>query len=249
MRVNREGRVLRVTLNRPEKRNALNLELCGELVAAFDRGESDPEVGAILLDGSGKAFCAGMDLDEVLEPDTGRFSDVHERLFTVGARIAKPVVAAVQGAALAGGTGLVANCHIVFAAEEATFGLTEIRIGLWPFVIFRVVAMAMGERRATELALTGRMVGAREAREFGLVHHVVPAEELAARAAETAAALAAYSSTAIRTGLSFVRRNPGHRLGEGRRNRPATCGCRCSPAEISRRGCVPSTNGGGTANM
>src|SRR5262249_14234541 len=129
--VSREGRVLRVTMNRPEKRNALNGALCRELVTAIDEGDRDPDVGAILLGGEGQAFCAGMDLSEMLNGREAELEDWHERLFTVARRVRTPIVAAVQGAALAGGTGLVANAHIVVASEDATFGLTEIRIGLW----------------------------------------------------------------------------------------------------------------------
>ena len=205
LQISREGRVLRLTLNRPERRNALNLELCGALGAALDEAEADAGVGAILLSGNGKSFCAGMDLHEVLSPAGGDINEAHERIFSAGIRMAKPLVAAVHGAALAGGTGLAANCHIVVAAEDATFGLTEIRIGLWPFVIFRTVAAAVGERRATELALSGRIFPAAEAREYGLVHHVVETAEVLERALEIARAIAESSPTAVRAGLAFVR--------------------------------------------
>jgi enoyl-CoA hydratase/carnithine racemase len=200
----REGRILRLRLNRPEKRNALNVELCRALTTALDRADADLSVGAVLLTAEGKAFCAGMDLDEVLSAGRDALNQVHEQLFTVGSRMTKPVVAAVHGAALAGGFGLVANCPVVLASEDATFGLTEIRLGLWPFVIFGGVAAAVGERRAVELSLTARTIDAREAWQMGLVHQVTPAAELAARAEETAAALAASSPTAVRSGLMFV---------------------------------------------
>ena len=203
--VRRNGRLARVVLNRPEKRNALSLELCRGLVNALEEAAADPGVGAILLSGNGKAFCAGMDLGEILEADTGAIDTVHEQLFTAGLRLAKPLIAAVHGPALAGGTGLVANCHVVVAADDATFGLTEIRLGLWPFVIFRAVVAAMGERRATELALTGRIFGAAEAREYGLADHVVPAAELESRSVEIATGIANASPTAADIGLRFVR--------------------------------------------
>ena len=198
-------RVLRIALNRPEKRNALNLDLCRELVAALDTADGDPRVGAVLLCGNGKSFCAGMDLAEAATADPAAMSQIHEQLFTVHSRITKPIVAAINGAALAGGTGLVANAHIVVASEEATFGLTEIRIGLWPFLIFRGVALAIGERRAVELALTGRIVGAREALEWGLVHQVVANPETESAAAEIAKQLSEASPVALRSGLEYVR--------------------------------------------
>lgn len=197
-------RVLRIALNRPEKRNALNLDLCRELVAALDTADSDSRIGAVLLCGNGKSFCSGMDLTEVGTADAEAMNQVHEQLFTVNARITKPIVAAVNGPALAGGTGLVANAHIVAAAEDATFGLTEIRIGLWPFLIFRGVSLAIGERRCVELALTGRIVGSREALDWGLVHHVVPGGETEAVAAGIAQRLSRSSPLAIRSGLEYV---------------------------------------------
>jgi enoyl-CoA hydratase/carnithine racemase len=205
LQISREGRVLHLALNRPERRNALNMDLCVALGAALEKAENDTGVGAILLSGNGKSFCAGMDLHEVLSPSGGDISEAHERIFSAGIRMTKPLVAAVHGAALAGGTGLVANCHVVVAAEDATFGLTEIRIGLWPFVIFRTVVAALGQRRASELALTGRIFGANEARDYGLAHHVVDAESLMPRAREIAGSIAEASPTAIQAGLAFVR--------------------------------------------
>jgi enoyl-CoA hydratase/carnithine racemase len=205
LQISREGRVLQLALNRPERRNALNMDLCSALGAALEEAENDAGVGAVLLSGNGKSFCAGMDLHEVLSPGAGDVDEVHERIFTAGIRLTKPLIAAIHGAALAGGTGLAANCHIVVAAEDATFGLTEIRIGLWPFVIFRTVVAAVGQRRATELALSGRIFPASEAREYGLVHHVVEPAVLMQRAQEIAAAIAEASTTAIQAGLAFVR--------------------------------------------
>lgn len=205
LQISREGRVLHLALNRPERRNALNMELCGALGAALEEAESDAGVGAILLSGNGKSFCAGMDLHEVAPPGGGDIHEVHERIFSAGIRMTKPLIAAVHGAALAGGTGLAANCHIVVAAGDAKFGLTEIRIGLWPFVIFRTVVAALGQRRATELALTGRIFTASEAREYGLVHHVVEPADLMERAWAIARAIAEASPTAIQAGLGFVR--------------------------------------------
>jgi enoyl-CoA hydratase/carnithine racemase len=202
-----DGRLLRLTLDRPQKRNALDLELCRALVAALDAADQDPGVGAILLNANGKSFCAGMDLHEIDHADDGAISLVHEQLFTIGGRLSKPLIAAVHGAALAGGTGLVANCHIVISSEDATFGLTEIRLGLWPFLVFRAVAAAVGERRTVELSLTGRIFGAAEARELGLVHQVAanPAVgSLEARALEVAFAIAESSPAAIQSGLRSV---------------------------------------------
>ncbi|HLK70061.1 MAG TPA: enoyl-CoA hydratase-related protein [Bryobacteraceae bacterium] len=203
----REGRVLRLILNRPDQRNALNAQLCRALTTAIEGADRDPTVGAILLAGRGKGFCAGMDLKEAGSGDTGELAAVHERLFTLGFRISKPLIAAVHGAALAGGTGLVANCHIVIATADSTFGLTEVRIGLWPFLVFRAVSMALGERRTVELALTGRIFNGAEAHEMDLVHEI--AADADRRSREVAELVAGFSPTAIQSGLRFVHESRG----------------------------------------
>ncbi len=201
----RSGRVLRVTLNRPEKRNALSVELAGDLSHAIEAAAEDRSVGAVLVHGAGKSFCAGMDLGEMGKVDPDELARVHERLFTLGARLMKPLIMAVHGAALAGGTGLVANAHITYASPDATFGLTEIRLGLWPFVIYRSVAAAVGERRTLELALTGRIFGAAEAAQYGLVHSVVPEDQLLPQAEAAATQIADSSPTALRAGFEYLR--------------------------------------------
>ncbi len=197
------GRVLHLRMNRPEKRNALSVELCRELVQAMEGADSSHAAGAILLTAAGPVFSAGMDLAEIDGDTTTAIDVMQESLFTIGARLSIPIVAAVCGAALGGGTGLVANCHVVIASPQATFGLTEIRLGLWPFLVFRAVSAGLGERRTMELAVTGRTFPAAEAREFGLVHQVTETAE--ERALEVAEAIASSSPTAIRTGLGYVR--------------------------------------------
>lgn len=201
------GRVLRLVLNRPEKRNALNAALCRELVDAVSRGNRDPHVGVIVIAGSGECFCAGMDIGEVQEIRPETIGNVHEQLFTMSARLSKPLIAEVNGPAYGGGVGLVANCHIVIASERAKFGLTEIRLGLWPFLVFRAVSVALGERRAVELALTGRIFDVQEAKQMGLVQEV--SDDLPKRVAELAAQLAEGSPSAIRSGLNFVQEARG----------------------------------------
>jgi enoyl-CoA hydratase/carnithine racemase len=198
------GRVLHVTLDRPEKRNALSLALARRLAETLDEASSDDKVGAILLTAAGKGFCAGMDLGEMGRVEPAELGQVHERLFTCGARLRKPLLAAVHGTALAGGTGLVANAHIVFASPEATFGLTEIRLGLWPFLIYRAVVAAVGERRALELSLSGRVFAAEEAARYGLVHTVCPLDELMPQAESAARRIAESSPGAIAAGLEYV---------------------------------------------
>jgi enoyl-CoA hydratase/carnithine racemase len=215
--LSREGRVLRLTLNRPDKRNALNLEMCREIVSALRDANNDQTLGAILLAGSGKAFCAGMDLTEAADVDREELAAIHDQLFSFNSWMLRPVVAGVQGAALAGGTGLVANAHIAIAEAGATFGLTEVRIGLWPVLIFPAVIRAVGERRAVELALTGRTFGAPDAERWGLVSETVASGELPARAAEVAHSLADSSLSAIQSGLEYTREIRGKNDEEVRR--------------------------------
>jgi len=200
-----EERVLRVTLNRPDKRNALTLQMCRELAETLERAEDDPAIGSVLLAAKGDVFSAGMDLEEALAGDSDEHAAVHKRIFTIGARLTLPVVAAVAGPALGGGLGLVANAHVVVAAQGSSFGLTEIRLGMWPFVVFRAVALAIGERRALELALTGRVFGTQEALAWGLAHEVAHAFEMEERAAQIASQIAASSRDTIRRGMAFVR--------------------------------------------
>jgi enoyl-CoA hydratase/carnithine racemase len=212
LQITREGRVLRIVLNRPEKRNALDNHLCHALVESLEEAFRDASIGAILLCANGKHFCSGMDLSEITispqSPPTQPLSPtpdprLHEQLFTIGARAEKPIVAAVTGASLGGGMGLVGNCHIVVAHPDASFGLTEIRVGLWPFFVFRILALGLGERRVLELALTGRIVSAPEALEIGFVQEI--ASDPQSRATEIARTLSEFSPVTIRAGLKFAR--------------------------------------------
>ncbi len=198
------GRVARFSINRPEKRNALNSETCRQLLEAIDHAEADPGIGTMMLRGNGTAFCSGMDLGEVLSADQEELVELHERLFTIIQRARKPILAAVHGAALAAGMGLAANAHIVIAAPDARFALTEIRIGLWPVIVFRSVARAIGERRATELSLTGRTIGADEALNYGIVSQLACDPQV--QALELATTLSQFSPTALATGLEQIAR-------------------------------------------
>lgn len=207
--ISSQGRLRRLTLNRPEKRNALDVALCRSLLDAIREAAADRAVGAILLDAEGKDFCSGMDLSEALETDLDAMLALHQELFAIGAGLRKPMVSAVQGAALAGGLGLALNAHIVVASAGARFGLTEVRIGLWPYMIFPVVAAAVGARKATELALTARVVDAEEACRIGIVDVVVEPGTLDERAERIALDLANGSAAAIEQGLSFVQQIVG----------------------------------------
>ena len=205
----RENKIQRITINRPDKRNALSIELCHDLLNAFREAEVDPAVNVVLLDAAGPSFSAGMDLGEIAEPDFVRLADVHEELLTIGFRYSKPIVAAVQGAVFGGAVALVANAHVVVAAEETKFCCTEIHIALWPYVAFRAIEAAVGERRAMELALTGRVALAQEAYEWGLVTQVVPQENVHEAATRFAVQMEAFDGEALSQGVQFINQSRG----------------------------------------
>jgi enoyl-CoA hydratase/carnithine racemase len=209
LEISREAAVLRVTLNRPEKRNALSADMCRGIVDAVEGASEDSSIGAVLLNAKGDVFCAGMDLDEAASPEAAQYTAIHERLFTLGARMRKPIVTAVQGPALGGGVGLICTSHIAVAAHGSSFGLTEIRLGMWPFVIYRSVALALGERRALELSLMGRIFNVPEALQWGLIHEATPAFELDDRATAIAMHVSEMSPQAISRGLDFVQKTYG----------------------------------------
>lgn len=202
------GRVLEITLNRPEKRNALSHDMCAGLLSLCE--ETDASVGAIVWKAKGPVFCSGMDLED---PSTGA-TEIHGRLFTLGQRMRKPIVAAVGGPALGGGLGLVANSHIAIAAHGAQFGLTEIRVGMWPFVIYPAIERVFGPRRTLELALSSKIFNTPEAMAWGLVSEVVPPIELDDRVDAIANTLAKASSETINRGMGFVASLSGRALDE-----------------------------------
>lgn len=209
LKIIRDERVLHLILDRPEKRNALNAELCTALVDAITAAQTDATIGSVLIDSSGPVFCAGMDLDEATSPQASSLNAIHEKLFTIGATSKKPIVAAVMGPTLGGGIGLLANAHVVVAAQGTLFGLTEIRIGLWPFVIYRSVEAAIGSRRTLELSLTGRLFSVQEALTWGLVHHSAPNFEVDDRATQVARELSHASPDATALGLRYVHESRG----------------------------------------
>ena len=189
LRVEQDRRLCRITLANPENRNMLDAAACRKLLLELGNAGSDDATGAILLDADGPVFCAGA------EPED-------DALFTIAERIAKPIVSAVRGVALSGGLALIANAHVAVAAQGTSFGLTAIREGKWPQPVYRAVASAIGDRRALELGLTGRVFSTNEALAWGLVHQVVPAFELDDRALEVANALANANPEAIRAALT-----------------------------------------------
>ncbi len=194
--------VASLTLNRPEVRNALNATLIRELEQALAMLEADPEARVIVLDGAGdKAFCAGADLRGV--GDRGTTLQAREsfgglaRILEAMARMKTPVIAKVHGFALAGGCGLAAGCDIVVAADDAVFGLPEIKIGLLPLIVMAPILRSVGRKRGMLMILSGEQVSAREAYEMGLVSRIVPRDELSPAVDALARALAGFSPTAL----------------------------------------------------
>lgn len=182
--IDRDGPTLRLTLNRPDVRNAFDEEVIASLTAAASRAAEDRTLRAVVLSGAGKTFCAGADLAWMTKAvaytqrenltDAEDFALMLERLDTLPV----PVIGRVQGAALGGGVGLAAICDIVVAAEDAVFGLTEVKLGILPAVISPYVIRKIGISAARELFLTGCRVTSARAHEIGLVHEIVPAAEL-----------------------------------------------------------------------
>jgi enoyl-CoA hydratase len=198
--------VARITIDRPERRNALTWALVAELRAAFARARDDDGVRVCVLTGAGdRAFCAGADLGTMgtgpegtlaAHAGRGQLADLFREMYGLG----KPIVARVRGYALAGGFGLALACDLVVAADDAVFGTPEVDVGLWPHMITVPLIRSMPPKVALELMLTGRRVDAAEAARLGFVTRVVPVDDLDAATDELAATLASKSPAAVRLG-------------------------------------------------
>jgi methylglutaconyl-CoA hydratase len=200
IRLAQAGDVAEVTLDRADRRNALNAELVSELRHAFHVIRQDETVRTVILTGAGRAFSAGADL-EYLRQVSGysyaeNLQDSRKMMELFAAIAAYPglVIAAVNGPALAGGCGLATACDLVVAAEEAVFGYPEVRIGFVPAIVLNFLLRRVSGAAARELVLTGRAIDAARARQIGLVHEVVPGGELLPRARALAGALGAETS-------------------------------------------------------
>jgi enoyl-CoA hydratase/carnithine racemase len=201
-----DGAVARVTIDRPQRRNAMSWGVMRGLRAAVERAKNDPQVRVVVLAGAGDAaFCAGADLGGMAGGEEG-FLATHEGrgelagLFGDLWGLGKPTIARVQGWALAGGLGLALACDLVVASERARFGAPEIDVGLWPYMITVPLVRSMPAKKALELMLTGRVVDAAEAERLGFVTKVVPHDGLDAAVDELAGTLAAKSPAAMRLG-------------------------------------------------
>jgi methylglutaconyl-CoA hydratase len=216
-----EGAVATVTLNRPEKRNAITYTLMDDLMRALEEVEQSP-AQVLILTGSGKAFCAGMDIEDLhkvatLTPeashaDSLRTTRLLRTLFVSLYKFPKVTIAAVNGPAIAGGCGLATLCDFTIAATEAKFGYTEVRIGFIPALVSTFLLRQVGEKQARDLLLTGRVFGADEAFRLGLVTEVVAGDKLMERVHELAETLLKNCPTSLQATKRLLRTYAGEEL-------------------------------------
>jgi len=214
--IERRGHVLIVTMNRPQARNALSAPMMALMRQAWDLTDSDPGIRACVLTGAGGAFCAGADLKAMTSDHPGaRFRGGDLDLSVIepllkGRRLTKPLIAAVEGPAIAGGTEILQACDIRVAGQSARFGISEARWGLFPLGGSAVrLPRQIPYTVAADLLLTGRHVTAAEALSIGLIGHVVPDGQALAKALEIAEAIAANGPVAVRAILRVIRETEG----------------------------------------
>jgi enoyl-CoA hydratase/carnithine racemase len=192
-----------VTLNRPERRNALSLELMRELTGTFEQLSHHPDVRTMILRASGPVFSAGHDLAELVGGDEARYQEIFDAcvvLMETIQAVPQPVIAEVAGVATAAGCQLVATCDLAVAAEGARFATPGVRIGLFCSTPMVALSRAIGRKRALEMLLTGEAIDARTAAEWGLVNRVVPAEELESATRALAEKIAEASPLTVKIG-------------------------------------------------
>lgn len=195
------GRIATITLNRPEKRNALSGAVVRALREAFAQAEADGQVKVVVLAANGKAFCAGADLDYLRQLQQFDFEENYAdsrelmQLFREIYALKKVVIARIEGDALAGGCGLATVADLSYAVPEARFGYTEVKIGFVPALVSVFLVRKIGEGRARELMLTGSLVDAATAEKYGMITAVVPADRIAERVQEVAERLCAEASS------------------------------------------------------
>jgi methylglutaconyl-CoA hydratase len=203
IQLSQDAGIARITLNRPEKRNALNDEMLATLLDALEKTASDESVRVVLIRGAGQDFCAGMDIALLSQSANAgvmehlAMAQKVARVFLAMRKHPRPLVAAVQGRALGGGAGIATACDIVLAAESAQFGYPEVKIGFMPAIVMSLLRRSVGEKRAFELLTMGDPFGAAQAREFGVVNHVYPEASFDGDVEKLVAALSSRSGTAV----------------------------------------------------
>ena len=207
----RDAGILRITINRPEQRNAVNDEVLAGLRCALHDAAADRGVRAVVLTGAGdKAFCAGADLRQALDTGGGVFAggaDTHPfiEVFRAAERLGKPLVARVNGHAMAGGLGLVCMCDMAISVDSARFGTPEARVGVFPLMILSYLMRLVPRRRLLEMCLTAESFDAAAALDYGLLNRVVPAAELDVAIDALLSRLLANSPTALMLGKKAFR--------------------------------------------
>ena len=198
------GPVARITLNRPDKRNPIGPATNGELIHALTRVREEPSLKVVVITGAGKVFSAGGDLSMMSgrgDTDSPIPPASLVELFVTMHGLGKPIIAMVNGHALAGGLGLIVACDLAIGSDAASFGTTEIKVGLWPMMITAEICRNIGRKQALELMLTGKRIGAQEAERIGLINRAVPAEELEEVTMALAGEIAAQSPATMALGL------------------------------------------------
>lgn len=209
LKLERDGHVATVFLNRPKQLNALNMALMDELVATLEELDGDDEIRAIVLTGDSRAFAAGADIMEMADADSTEMlrRDQFAKWDRIR-KIKKPIIAAVSGFALGGGCELMMHCDMVIASESAQFGQPEIKIGVMPGAGgTQRLTRTVGKARAMELVLTGKFIGAKQAEAWGLVNRVVPVEVYLSEAQKLAREIAQMSPIAVRLAKEAVLKN------------------------------------------
>src|SRR5262250_1992298 len=201
--------IMTITFARPEKRNAISFRMIDEILAALDDIEKS-DASVAIFTGAGKAFCAGLDLDELKSllgktheqnvADSRHMAQFFRRLYD----FPKPTIAAVNGAAIAGGTGIATMCDFTLAVPEAKFGYTEVRIGFVPALVSSILVWQVGHKIARDLLMSGRLFDAAEAYRYGLVNEVVAPERLIPRARELAAQILENSPSSVRATKKLI---------------------------------------------
>lgn len=206
--ISKDDGVTTLTLNRPQRRNALSPALLEEMLEALAQVKEDPETRVLILTGAGQAFCAGGDLgpqgggDGLLgmHQGRGRFVDLLEAMLQLG----KPTLARVNGHCMGGGLGLMLACDMAIATEGAKLGTPEIRVGLFPMMIMALIFRNMGRKRAMEMILTGERMDAAEAASLGLLNRAVPADKLDEEVQALARKVASFSPAVLKLGRDAV---------------------------------------------
>jgi len=206
-----KGHVATITMNRPQRRNALSGRLVNELIVALETASGDANVGAVVLQGAGGAFCSGGDLSQMAGGAADDLGDVPIRggfveLNLAFTRVGKPIVAKVHRYAYGGGLGLVAGAHFAVAEDTAKFGTPEIDRGVFPMMIMAWIFRNVPRRKGLEMILTGERISAAEAVEYGLINRAVPPEDLDAVVDDLATRLASKPPAIVRLGLEAYHR-------------------------------------------